>query len=211
MRLVSVQAGSVRCVAWEGRHEETAIGKTPVTGAAHVGPGGVEGDEIGDRTGHGGPDQALLCFSADHYPLFESRFGRRLLPGSFGENLTIAGTDEAVVRVGDVYRVGSVELQVTCPRAPCSTLARHLGDPDLVPVMRAPHRAGWYARVLRPGHARAGDDVVLVAPGDAAWTIRRAAAVRDDAADVEGARDLLGVEGLGARWRAKLRARVGDA
>ncbi|NIQ59507.1 MAG: MOSC domain-containing protein, partial [Gammaproteobacteria bacterium] len=43
--------------------------------------------------------------------------------GAFGENLTTAGLTEDQVRVGDVFRVGTVELMATEPRMPCSKLA----------------------------------------------------------------------------------------
>jgi MOSC domain-containing protein YiiM len=208
MRLASLQAGPVRTVRAGGREERTGIDKRPIDGVVRVGVEGIPGDAVADARHHGGPDQAILCFCAEHYPLVEARLGRRLWPGAFGENLTVCGADEATVRLGDVYRVGSVEIEVTAPRSPCETLARHLDDPGIVTVLRAPHRAGWYARVLRAGEARAGDEVALVRAGDPAWTVRRAAAVKADRSDVPGARGLLAVRALAARWRASLGARV---
>jgi MOSC domain-containing protein YiiM len=208
MRLLSLQSGTVRLLRVEGHAEMSAIDKRPLEGTVRIGPEGIEGDEVGDTKHHGGPDQALLCFSADHYPLFESRLGRRLAPGSFGENLTLLDADEGTVRLGDVYRVGTCEFEVTAPRAPCRTLAGHLQDPGIVAAIGAPHRAGWYARVLTPGEAQAGDDVLLVRRGDAAWTVRRAAAVKADRSDTRGAVALLAVPGLAARWRASMRERA---
>ena len=208
MRLLSLQAGSVGVVRVDGRAESSAIDKRPLEGTVRILPEGIEGDEIADVKRHGGPDQALLCFSAEHYPLFESRLGRRLAPGSFGENLTIVDSDEGSVRIGDVYRVGTCEFEVSAPRAPCRTLGGHLKDPGMVQAIGTPHRAGWYARVLLPGEAQAGDDVRLVRRGDAAWTVRRAAAVQADRSDTRGAVALLAVPGLSARWLASMRERA---
>jgi MOSC domain-containing protein YiiM len=208
MRLVSLQAGPARTLHGEGRPWRTAIAKDRLEGPVRIAVGGLPGDAVADERHHGGPDQALLCFGAGHYPLVEARLGRRLGPGSFGENLTIAGLDEACVRIGDRYRVGSAEIEVTAPRTPCETLGRHLGDPGLVAALREPHRAGWYARVLREGDAREGDAVALLRPGDPDWTVRRAAAVKAARADLSGARGLLAVPALAARWQASLRARL---
>ena len=119
MRLLSLQSGTIGVVRVDGRAESSAIDKRPRTGTVRILAEGIEGDEVADTKHHGGPDQALLCFSADHYPLFESRLGRRLPPGSFGENLTIAGADEGTVRLGDVYRVGTCQFEVSAPRGPC--------------------------------------------------------------------------------------------
>ena len=48
--------------------------------------------------------------------------GRELGPAAFGENLTLAGVDVSGARIGERWRIGSVELRVTGPRVPCFKL-----------------------------------------------------------------------------------------
>lgn len=208
MRVVSVQVGRIREVGGEGPPLRSGIDKRPVEGGAVLRAVGFEGDEIADRAHHGSLDQAVLFFALSRYPEFEARAGRGLAPGSFGENVTVEGTDEREVAIGDVWRVGEAVVEVASARAPCSTLARHLGDPGIVAAIREPHRAGWYARVLAEGRVAPGDAIVLVRRAAPSWTIERAARVKRDAKDVEGAKALLEVPGLAESWRAKFRERI---
>jgi MOSC domain-containing protein YiiM len=206
MRVLSVQSGGLRTVAGPRGAYETGIDKRPAAGRVVVGIEGIPGDAVANRAHHGGPDQALLLFSAAHYPSLERRLGRALPPGSFGENLTVEGLDERTARLGDVLRAGTAVLEVSSPRLPCATLAHHLRDGGLPEAIRG--RAGWYVRVLEAGTVAAGDPLALVSRGDPAWTVERALAIRDDEADLEGSRSLLAVPALSARWRAKMEARL---
>ena len=82
-------------------------------------------------------------------------------PGTFGENLTIAGVETAQALIGDRLAIGDVLLEVTSPRIPCVTLAARMGDPGFVKRFRAAERPGFYCRVLQEGFVRAGDAVTL--------------------------------------------------
>jgi len=201
LRVLSVQVGQVAPVGGPGAPLASAIDKRPVAGPVVVGPLGLAGDEVGHPEHHGGVDQAVLMCSAEALRHLAPRFGRRLPPGSFGENLTIEGSDEGDVRIGDVMRWGAVELEVASPRLPCHILARFLGHPDACAFVSAPHRAGWYLRVTKPGTASAADRLSIITRGDVAHTVERVAAVRADADDVAGARALLGVPALAASWK----------
>jgi MOSC domain-containing protein YiiM len=206
-RVASVQVGGPSPLPGPGKRVLSGIDKRPVADGARLSKAGVDGDTIGKPDIHGGPDQAVLFFAAAHYPRFEARLGRALTPGSFGENVTVEGLDETTVSIGDVFRVGDAEVQVTWPRGPCSTLARFLADPGIVEAIGTPARAGWYARVLREGRVRPGDAVTLLSRTAPEWTVERAARVRHDESDVAGARALARVEGLSARGRARLSKR----
>ncbi|MHB1327344.1 MAG: MOSC domain-containing protein, partial [Gemmatimonadales bacterium] len=72
-----------------------------MVGRVWTGPLGLSGDAPGDD-----PDQALLAYSSAHYPLWRKAWGvPDLGPGSFGENLTIAGLDERTVCLGDLFLI----------------------------------------------------------------------------------------------------------
>ena len=101
-------------VHWPTKDVLSAIDKRPV-GALflYLHPHDLEGDEQADTRPtpqggqvHGGPDQAVYAFPAEHYAAFADQLGRPLAAGFVGENLTIRGATEADVRIGDVWAWG---------------------------------------------------------------------------------------------------------
>jgi MOSC domain-containing protein YiiM len=212
MRLESVQVGSVRTYGTPGaanpldRPWTSAIRKDPVAGPVWAGREGLSGDQQYDRRGHGGPDRALLMYSAAHYPKWRAEWGRKDLgPGGFGENLTVSGLDEDVACLGDIYQIGDVKVEVSSPRSPCQTLARRHGMPDLVRVITQNHRSGWYLRVLQEGWLEAGMPIKLLDRPFPQWTIRRAATVKRLRLDrPEEARLLAACPALQSEWRERL-------
>ncbi len=117
MRVVSLQIGSAQ-----------TIDKQPVT-EADFGAGGVAGDTVANTRHHGGPDQAVYVYPDEDYAWWREQLGRRLPPGIFGENMTIAAAGADPVRVGDRLPVGETLLEVTAPRIPCSVFAARMGEP----------------------------------------------------------------------------------
>jgi len=212
MRLESVQVGQTRTYGTPGatnpleRPWTSAIRKEPVPGPVWAGREGLSGDQQYDRKGHGGPDQALLMYSADHYPAWREEWGRKDVgPGGFGENLTVSGLNEDTACIGDIYRIGEVRVEVSSPRSPCQTLARRHRIPELVKIITQNHRSGWYLRVLQEGWVEAGVPMVLVDRPYPQWTIRRAATVNWMRMDLpEEARLLAACPALRAEWRKKL-------
>lgn len=212
MRVVSVQVGRVQTLARPGGPERTAIDKRPTGGPVRATAIGLEGDETCDRVHHGGPDRAVLFASRATYPVFEARLARPLPFGSFGENLTVEGLTDADVCIGDRLRAGDAEFEVSSPRSPCGTLARHLGDPGAVDAIGAPHRAGWYARVVREGRVGAGADLALLARPHPGFTVARvAAARRDPRATAAECLAIAALPELAAPWIEKMRTKANGA
>jgi MOSC domain-containing protein YiiM len=211
MRLVSIQVGTPRTMGTPGAEDRmeraftSAIWKAPVVGPVHAGALGLEGDTVYDTECHGGFDQAVLMYSADHYPRWEAELGRPVEVGAFGENLLVAGLDEDTVCIGDSYRIGAVRLQVTHPRTPCSTLARRHQIPDMIAIVRRNNRSGWYLRVLEEGDMEAGQEVVLLERLNPGWTIRRAArTMLERQSEPDEAAALARCQGISAEWRGRL-------
>jgi len=177
--LVSVLAGRpVWLVAADGRRWRSGIVKAPVAGPVMVRATNLDGDGQEEAEIHGGPDMAVLAYSADHYARWREEIGLPGLDvGGFGENLAVSGQDERTVCVGDVYAVGDAVLQVTKPRGPCSKIARRWERPDLVRLVERSGRHGWYLRVLREGRVEAGQEVRLEDRPRPGWTVRRTADV----------------------------------
>jgi MOSC domain-containing protein YiiM len=159
MELRSVNIGTIRSQPKGAGLEITGIYKLPASGRVDIGNLGIEGDYIGDTENHGGPDQAIYVYGEADYEWWSAALGRRLSPATFGENLTISGLQSAVFAIGDRLRIGSVLLEVSAPRIPCSTLARRMADPLFVKKYRRAERPGLYCRVLREGAVRPGDVV----------------------------------------------------
>jgi len=144
------------------------IPKHPI-GSAVVTERGIEGDAW-RRPFHGGKRQAILLITIEGIDELVSQ-GFPLFAGALGENLTTRGLPRRDLRLRQRLSVGDAEIELTSIRTPCSTLdvygpgiqaamydARvQAGDPD------SPRwgLSGFYASVVRPGQARAGDLITL--------------------------------------------------
>jgi MOSC domain-containing protein YiiM len=146
----------------KGRVETSAIWKEPVSGRVAVRGVNIEGDDQADRRVHGGPDRAIYAYAAEDTEWWEGELGRELGPGIFGENLTLSGVDVTGALVGERWRIGSVVLQVTCPRVPCWKLAKKMGDPLFIKRFAHARRPGTYLSIVEEGKLGAGDEVEIV-------------------------------------------------
>ncbi|HYM39439.1 MAG TPA: MOSC domain-containing protein [Thermoplasmata archaeon] len=179
MGVVSVNVALGRSVSWQGGTVRTGIFKEPVLGRVRVGPLGLEGDEQADLEVHGGPLKAVYAYPSEHYAFWRSALPETALPwGAFGENLTIVGSLESSVHVGDRFRIGTAILAATKPRFPCFKLGIRLGRDDLVDRFLASGRTGFYLRVVQGGDVGAGDSIEPLERMTAAPTIADLAAER---------------------------------
>jgi MOSC domain-containing protein YiiM len=151
--------------------KSTGIGKEPASGPVEVhdpGPrrtgsgSGVSGDFIGDTAHHGGTDQAVYAFSREQLDAWEQRLDRAVPNGFFGENLTTRGIDVDDARIGERWHIGSVQLQVTCPRIPCSTFRGWVGEAGWLKLFTEAARPGAYFAVVTPGSLEAGQPIEVV-------------------------------------------------
>jgi MOSC domain-containing protein YiiM len=191
--------------------ERSAILKRPLARAT-VTRLGIVGDEQADRRYHGGPDQALHQFAQASYARIAQMrpaLAGVAVPGSIGENLSCTALDEEHVCIGDRYRIGEVELEVSQPRRPCSKIDARYATPGLARLIDGQRMPGWYLRVRREGEIAIGDPVELVARPNPAVSVARLLAIlaahRPAAADL---RLLVECAGLGADWRRRIRERL---
>jgi len=159
MQLISVNIGQEKTQQNGLRLETTGIYKSPSNETVYIGSLGPNGDVVCDKKNHGGPDQAVYIYGAKDYDWWSKELGREVTPGTFGDNLTISNLESAQFNIGDRLQVGSVVLEVTSPRIPCSTLATRMGDPKFVKRYRQAERPGLYCRVIQEGNVRQGDMV----------------------------------------------------
>ncbi len=206
----AVFAGRVGLLSEEGH--PSAIDKQAVDGELRIGPQGLEGDEQADQRNHGGPDRALNHYPAEHYPYWRQTFPDARIafePGAFGENLSTRGWTEAEAYVGDIFRFGDAVIQITQPRFPCWKLNHHTGVDDMARELVSTGRSGWLYRVLEPGVARAGDDLVLLEAHPARASIAELWEVQGThRPSLDVLERLVGLEPLAEAWRRRFRSRL---
>ena len=171
-RLVSINVGLPRDVAWRGEKVHTAIWKQPVQGRIAVRRLNVDGDGQGDLAGHGGEHRAVMVYQMDAYRYWEAQLGRNDFSfGQFGENFTVDGLPDDEVCIGDRYRIGSALFEVTQPRVTCYRVGIRMAEPAMAALLVSHHRPGFYFRVLEEGEVGAGDEIVKVADGPERITV----------------------------------------
>jgi ferredoxin-NADP reductase/MOSC domain-containing protein YiiM len=159
--LLSINVGLPKDVAWQGRTVHTGVWKVPVSDRRMVRRLNIDGDGQGDLAGHGGEQRAVLVYQVDSYRHWEEVFGEDHLEyGAFGENFTVDGLGDDEVCIGDRFRIGEAEFEVTQPRVTCFRVGMRMGQPQLPSLLVAHHRPGFYLRVLTEGHVQTGDEVV---------------------------------------------------
>jgi len=161
MQLLSVNIGQKRTQQKGSELETTGIYKLPVQEPVEVKSLGIQSDFICDQKNHGGPDQAIYVYGQPDYEWWSKELGKDLGAGTFGENLTVSELESARFNIGDRLHIGSVVLEVSAPRIPCSTLAARMGDPQFVKKYRRAGRPGLYCRVIQEGFVQTGDEVTL--------------------------------------------------
>jgi MOSC domain-containing protein YiiM len=150
----------------------TSKGGLPKTAVlqAVVTPEGIAGDRHKHTRYHGGPRKALLLITAEGIEQLISE-GFPIYPGALGENLTVRGLDRRSIRFGQRYRAGSVVLELTEMRRPCSQLDPYgniqtaiydsfVKAGDVTSPLWG--LSGFYASVIQQGEIRPGDIIALV-------------------------------------------------
>jgi MOSC domain-containing protein YiiM/ferredoxin-NADP reductase len=162
-RLLSVNVGLPRDVAWKGRTVHTGIWKRPVQGRCWAGRLNLAGDGQGDLAGHGGEQRAVFVYQIESCRYWQEQLKRNDFGfGAFGENFTIEGMPDSAVCIGDRYRIGSALFEVTQPRVTCYRVGIRTNEPGMPALLTSSGRPGFYFRVLQEGEVGAGDEIVKV-------------------------------------------------
>jgi MOSC domain-containing protein YiiM len=138
------------------------VPKRPVLEAV-ITKAGVEGDRQQDLKMHGGLDRAVCLYSQDLIERLQDE-GHSIEAGSSGENLTFAGLEWEKLKPGIRLQVGpEVLLVIMNYTSPCDKNAQWFLDRDYKRVSQKLN-PGWsrlYAKVLREGLVRPGDEVTI--------------------------------------------------
>jgi MOSC domain-containing protein YiiM len=160
--LVAVNVGRSAPLTIGDRLVRSGIVKSAAPGPVAVGSTGLAGDEQADTVNHGGPYKAAYAYAREDAAWWEQQLGRALEAGAFGENLTLAGVDITGARIGERWRIGSAEFEISGPRVPCSKLGARMGDPAFPKRFVLAGRPGAYLAVVTPGIVQAGDPIAVV-------------------------------------------------
>jgi MOSC domain-containing protein YiiM len=165
-RLLSVNVGLPRDVTWNGKTVRTSVWKSPVDGRRMARKLDIDGDAQADLEGHGGEHRAVFVYQMDSYHYWERFLGRNDFTfGQFGENFTVEGLSDNEVCIGDRYRIGGAEFEVTQPRVTCYRVGIRMNEPRMAALLVEHHRPGFYFRVLQEGEVGAGDEIVKITDG----------------------------------------------
>ena len=185
----------------------SSIARDLVSGLTRLEETGFAGDQA-TQPYHGSLETAVCLHSFVHYQFWNSRYDMALQPGAVGENLTLDELDDSNVCVGDIYQAGTARLQITAPRSPCDTQARHVGRPDWVKLTLQELRTGFYARVLAPGTLQAGDRMILERRANPGLTVLDLNRCYYHVFQPEVARWYMAAEGLMDWWKNRLREKA---
>ncbi|WP_400073987.1 MOSC domain-containing protein [Zobellia russellii] len=173
MKIISTNIGSPTTITWNGKEELTGIFKYPVEAPLFLGKTDVANDTVIDRKHHAGLNKACFLFSTEHYEYWKS-----LYPsldwnwGMFGENLSVSNFDESVIRIGDIYKIGSALVQVSQPREPCYKLGIRFQNQSILKQYIDYGFPGTYVRILEEGEVKVGDELLLVEQSQNALTVK---------------------------------------
>ena len=76
-KLVSLNVGMHKPLAYRGKTVPSGIFKTPVEGSLHIDWTELEGDAQADLVAHGGPNRRVYVHPLENYPYWERRIGVR--------------------------------------------------------------------------------------------------------------------------------------
>ncbi|MFZ0582562.1 MAG: MOSC and FAD-binding oxidoreductase domain-containing protein [Candidatus Acidiferrales bacterium] len=207
-RLLSVNVGLPRDVAWKGRTVHTGVWKNPVTGRCRVGRLNLDGDGQGDLAGHGGEHRAVFVYQIEAYRYWQAQLKRTdFVYGQFGENFTIEGLADDAVCIGDRYQIGTALFEVTQPRVTCFRVGIRMNEPRMAALLTSSGRPGFYFRVLREGEVGAGDEIVKVGEAGERMTVAEINALLYlPPHPRERLERALRIEALAAGWRGSFEA-----
>src|SRR5207248_10263845 len=171
-RLLSVNVGLPRDIAWKGRTVHTGIWNDPVPGRCRVGRLNLDGDAQGDLAGHGGEQRAVFVYQIESYRYWQEQLKRTdFVHGQFGQNFTIEGLPDDAGCLGDRYQIGGALFEVTQPRVTCYRVGIRMNEPQMPALLTSSGRPGFYFRVLQEGEVGAGDEIVKTAAANERMTV----------------------------------------
>lgn len=151
----SIALGKSKKYKFGEKEFESAYKKDQFLDEAEVNSFGIVGDEQVDIRFHGGVDKAIHFGSIKHLeenPKFDKL--------SIGCNILVDNCFEEDICIGDIYKIGDIEVEVCQPRQPCWKIGALFGK-DISRYISKNHATGWYVKVLKEGQININDKMLL--------------------------------------------------
>lgn len=206
----SIYIGQPQTMSHEKGEWSSSIYRTLVEGPIELGEHGLTGDQVTDTKHHGQPYQNVCCHSIEHYEFWNAHYDiagtdQALGPSAVGENWTLLDADEEEICVGDIYSVGTAQVEVTGPRYPCFKQERKVGLPAFLKCTIEHMRTGFYLRTLQTGEVEAGNMWTLEDRPCPGVTIRHVSETVLHTKDVKAAKLILEAPALAENWKNALK------
>ena len=118
----------------------------------------VKNDNVVDRRFHGGVDKACYLYGLESYSFWKEQYpDLEWGYGMFGENLTILGLDERLLKIGEQYKIGEAIIEIAQPRQPCFKLGIRFNSQTILKKFINTTYSGVYVRVLKNGLVKSND------------------------------------------------------
>ncbi len=162
MKIIATNIGKPTTITWNGKEEKTGIYKYPTHSPIFLGESDVLNDTVIDRKHHGGENKACYLFSSEAYSYWKPLYPNLNWNwGMFGENLTVEGLNEAKIRIGDIYKLGTAVVQISQPREPCYKLGIRFKSSRVIKQFINHGYPGTYVKVIQKGEVKTGDNFIL--------------------------------------------------
>lgn len=203
-KLVSVNIGKPKELTWKEKRFESGIYKLPVLGKVYASKFNLEGDGQANLNVHGGVDKAIYVYPYEHYEYWKNKFPNiDFTIGVFGENFTISGLDEFNVNIGDRFKIGEIEVEVSEPRFPCFKLGARIGTAKFIKPFLNSFKTGFYLRVLKEGYVSTESEIKIMTKDMNELKVADFVKLYLDQKDEGLLRRALKVNAISEKWRKK--------
>ena len=192
-----------------GRKVITGFFKKPINEKIFLDELGFRGDGVGDSRIHGGKDLAVCAYFVDHFPHWKNELDREIKPGAFGENLSLAGINETQIYIGDIFRLGEAEIEVSQPRQPCHKLNKVFDLQAMACKIQTTGYTGCYFRVKKTGWVNPvpAFELIQEAPGKISIEMVNVLMFKEKK-NQDLLRTVVSLQALSTKWREKFQKRL---
>ena len=197
--IISINVGTPTEFEYKGRQAKSSIWKDPVDGKVFAHGINLEGDQQADLQAHGGYHKAVYAYAIEDLIWWGNEIGRNILPGEFGENLTLQNVDTNNALIGERWKIAETILEVSEPRIPCWRFGVKMNDKTFPKKFTKALRPGSYLRIIEEGEIEKGDYVEVIYRPSHSITIRDVFEIYT--LDHANADKLLGLTHISDAWK----------
>ena len=192
-----------------GKKLLTGIFKKPVEGKIFLDELGFRGDGVGDSRIHGGKDLAVCSYFVDHFPYWQTKLEREIKPGAFGENLSLSEINETQINIGDIFRLGEAEIEVSQPRQPCHKLNKVFDLQAMACKVQTTGYTGCYFRAKKTGWVKPDSVVERIQEGLGKVSIEMGNVLMfKEKKNLDLLKNVASLQALSVEWREKFQRRL---